>query len=60
MKEYYKIITHYGLEYYLKDVLTESHSNSAPYHNIYHIMCMVKNVSSMLSDLYFLKVLINR
>lgn len=56
MKEYYKIITHYGLEYYLKDVLTESHSNSAPY----HIMCMVKNVSSMLSDLYFLKVLINR
>jgi hypothetical protein len=55
MKEYYKIITHYGLEHYLKDVLTESNSNSAPYHNIYHVMCMVKNVvmlgeSESLSD----------
>ncbi len=38
-----EIIKKYKLDDYLKTVLTESKSNNAPYHNINHVLCMVKN-----------------
>ena len=36
------IIKEFQLEHYLNIVLTESSSNYAPYHNINHVLCMVK------------------
>ena len=39
----FKIIKKLKLDNYLKIVLEKSSSNNAPYHNFYHVMCMVKN-----------------
>ena len=38
-----KIIKHFELDHYLKDVIENSTSNAAPYHNLYHILCKIKH-----------------
>lgn len=38
------IIKKFNLGNYLKIVIKESKSNNAPYHNLNHVLCMVKNI----------------
>ena len=56
MTDSLSIIQSFDLDKYLKIILLENKSNTLPYHNIYHILCMVKHVrnfsySSELSQL---------
>ena len=44
MTESLEIIKEFKLDHYLKIVIKKSSSNKAPYHNFFHILCMVKNV----------------
>lgn len=43
MKEYFKIISDFKLKDYFAIVFHKSTSNGVPYHNMYHVMCMVRN-----------------
>jgi len=53
MNQPFKIIRKFKLDNYLKNVLEKSTSNVAPYHNFYHVMCMVKNVYNISKSLDF-------
>lgn len=44
MTESLEIIKEFKLDNYLKIVIQKSTSNKAPYHNFFHVLCMVKNV----------------
>ena len=54
MISYLKIIKKYKLDNYLKILIEENSSNNLPYHNFYHILCVMyhaflisKNVASV-------------
>lgn len=44
------IIRKFGLGNYFGIVINKSSSNSAPYHNLYHVLCMVKNCYYIAND----------
>lgn len=43
MNTSFSIINRFKLDDYLKIVLEKSTSNHAPYHNLFHVLCMIKN-----------------
>jgi hypothetical protein len=51
MYQPFEIITKFNLDNYLKVVIQKSTSNKAPYHNFYHVMCMIKNVYDIAKSL---------
>jgi predicted metal-dependent HD superfamily phosphohydrolase len=44
------LIQKYGLDYYFGIVIRHSKSNNAPYHNLHHILCMIKNCYAIAKD----------
>lgn len=53
MTKAFEIIKKYKIEKYLNDLLKRSSSNFLPYHNFYHIMCVVENCDDIASSVGF-------
>lgn len=43
MNQYFTIIKNYNLEDYFSKLLVWNTANKAPYHNLYHTLCVMKN-----------------